>query len=86
MRELYITIDTPVLKRLASLQVESPLVLQPSPIVLHTADLLAVVVRHRVLHRRTCRIDAELLDTVIKFFLLLYRPQISAPFIICIFL
>lgn len=58
---------------LPSLQVERPLVLQPSPVVCHAADLLAVVVRYWVLHRRASRIHAELLDAVVELFLFLQR-------------
>ena len=37
---------------LVLLQIESPLVLQPPPVILHACDLLAVVVRDRILGAR----------------------------------
>lgn len=64
-----------MLQHLASLQVERPLILQPSPIVRHAANLLAVVVRHRVLHRGARRIYTELFDAVEELLLLLPKAK-----------
>lgn len=66
--------DAPTSDEALPLLVERPLVLQPSPIASNTRDLLAIVVRHRVLHRRGRRINSVLLDPVKEISLLLLYP------------
>lgn len=55
----------------ALLAVERPLVFQPLPVSLHTANLLPVVVRHGVRNRVGRRVHAESTNAVEEFFLLL---------------
>jgi hypothetical protein len=71
---------------LAPLEIKRPLVLQPPPVVVDTADLLAVVVGHWVRHGGGRRVDAVFLDAVVElaFFLesplALIRRFLSHPF------
>ena len=58
--------ESPVL-----LAVEGTLVLQPAPVILDTGDLLAVVVRNRVLRAARGGISAVSLDTCVEALLLL---------------
>jgi hypothetical protein len=58
--------ESPVL-----LAVEGTLVLQPAPVVLDTGDLLAVVVRNRVLRAARRRIGAVSLDARVEALLFL---------------
>jgi hypothetical protein len=60
----------------ASLEIESPLVLQPPPVIRDTTNLLAIVVRDRVRHRARRRIDTVSLDAAVKlaFFLHFCQP------------
>jgi hypothetical protein len=53
------------------LAVEGTLVLQPAPVVLDTGDLLAVVVRNRVLRAARGGIGAVSLDTSVEALLFL---------------
>jgi len=60
---------------LVLLQVESPLVLQPSPVVLDTGDLLAIIVGRWVLRTRGRGIGAVAFDASVEGFLFL-RDQL----------
>lgn len=65
------------LHKLLPLQLVRPLVLQPLPVSLHAANLLAVIIRHRIAHALATRIDTMLLDPVQELLLPLY-PAASA--------
>lgn len=54
------------------LPIVSPLVFQPLTVTLHTANLLAIVIRNRVRNRVSGWVNTEALDAVEEFFLFLY--------------
>lgn len=57
------------------LQVERSLVLQPSPVILDATNLLAVVIRNRVLRAGRRRVGTVLLDPGVEDLLFLYFPS-----------
>ena len=60
---------------LSPLEIKRTLILQPPPVIRHTANLLPVVIRNRVRHGRGRRINAVLLDAVVKLTLFLLTRQ-----------
>ena len=59
--------------------VERPLILQPSPVALHTRHLLPVVVRYRIIRTRAPRVDPMLLDPLKERPLFLHEFHDLAP-------
>ena len=51
---------------LSSLQIERSLILEPSPVIADTSDLLAVIIGYRIRDGRSARIDSVLLDSVVE--------------------
>ena len=71
--------------RTLPLLIECPLISQPIPVSKHTRNLLAIVIRHRVLHARCRRIDAVLADAGEEVFLfLLCRTTLLAEMFHCL--
>ena len=68
------SLDLPTLVS-ARLQVEGALILQPSPIAGHAANLLAIVVWGRVCKRRDRWVNTVTLDTVEEARVFLYSCQ-----------
>ena len=62
----------------SSLQVEGALVLQPSPVAGHTANLLTIVVWRGVCKRRDGGVDTVTLDAVEEGRIFLYDGQYQA--------
>ena len=71
----YVNASVPILSssnnRLVLLQVERPLVLQPPPVVLDRCDLLAIVIRDRVLRARSRGVGSVALDAAVEALLFL---------------
>lgn len=58
------------------LAVEGALILQPAPVAGHTADLLTIVIRYRIVHRGRSRVCTVTLDVSVESLFFLSRCQL----------
>jgi len=76
----FLTVQEGSLDKALPLLVERPLILQPPPVAGNTRDLLAIVIRHWVLHRRRRRVNSVLFDPLEEVSFLLFTMSASLAF------